>query len=212
MMNKYATMLAITAGLSLGSHIALAQTPNVAAPRPGPEAPLPATCKELVGKGFTIKHQTILRSGTAATPVATHPRNGSFAAPRKYGQSGDDVWFIDSFDSHPKEGCRICGVTVAVIGNVSANSVKNDSITLVGSNSTAPQIIPSPLHFNPAHTRLNPVVPAGGPLAQGPLNMLFTIEGPAWMGWYMASLVPSFDVMVQDDTTVNSIEVTYYYY
>ena len=209
MMNKCITTLAVAAGLSLGGHVALAQAPAAGvAAAPALEVALPEACKKLQGAGFAIKHETIIRSGTATAPTATHPRTGSFAAPRKYGEGGDDKWFIDSFPVHPKEGCRVCGVTVAVKGSISANSVNNDSISLVGSNSAASQIVSG--HFNsPPHTLLasvGPLTPAGA------FTKVLSINGPTWMNWYMASLVPSFDVMVQDDTTVNSVEVTYYWY
>jgi hypothetical protein len=203
MMNKY-TMLAVVAGLSLGGEAALAQTPN-AAPA-NPEMAMPEQCLKLQHAGFVIKHETVTRSGTASAPVATHPRAGSYAAPRKYGEGGDDKYFIDSFAAHPKEGCRVCGVTVAVKGNVSQNSLNNDSVTLVGSNTAAPQVVTG--HFNTAHTKLG----GAGPLPNGAYSASFAINGPNWMNWYMASLVPSLDVMVQDDTTINSIVVTYYYY
>lgn len=204
MMNKYTTMLMVAAGFSLASHAALAQAPKVAAERPGSETEMPEQCLKLQHSGFTIKHETIARGGTAATT----PRGGSYPAPRKYGEGGDDKWFIDSFQAHPKEGCRICGVTVAVKGNVSQNSLNNDSITLVGSNTAASQVVSG--HLNtPTHTKLGGSTVA---LPNGPYSNTFTIGGQAWMNWYLASLAPSLDVLVQDDTTVTSIVVTYYYY
>jgi hypothetical protein len=55
-------------------------------------------------------------------------------------------------------------------------------------------------------------VSAAGPLAQGPYSNLIQINGPDYMNWYMNSLAPSLDVMVQDDSSVTMIEVTYFYY
>ena len=200
MASKYAAMLAAAVGVALGGDIAMAQTAAI------PVANLPKQCQEMARKGFNIKHETIQRSGTAGAMVATQARAGSNTAPRKYGEGGDNKWFVDSFPSHPKEGCRVCGVFVAVKGNVSQNSSNNDSIALIGSSSAAPQYTNNAV--TAAHTRLG----GAGPLTNGPYSSGFMIEGPAWMAWYMNALVPSFDIAVQDDTTINTIEVTYFYY
>ena len=172
-----------------------------------PVANMPKECQELARKGFQINSEVISRSGTAATT----PRTGSYAAPRKYGEAGNDKWFIDSFPAHPKGGCRVCGVNVAVKGSVSQSSQNNDSITVVGSNSTAPQIsaTPAPAHFNAAHKRLG----SFGPLPNGgTYSQLIQVNGPDYMNWYMNALVPSLDVMVQEDSSVAMVEVTYFYY
>jgi len=202
MMNKSMTLLAVAAGLSLGSQAVMAQTAPVApmpAERIAAEGKLPETCVKLQRAGFRINHHTITRSGTAASMVQTNPHPGSFAAPRKYGEGGNDKWFIDSFSAHPKEaGCRVCGVTVAIKGEVSKQSQNNDSITLIGSNKATPQITGSPLAFNTEHTRLT-FTPAGGPLPVGMFSNIYTIEGATWTNWYMNSLVPSFDVAAQDE-------------
>jgi hypothetical protein len=198
-MKKYITMLAVSAGVLVASQVAMAESAV-------PVANMPKQCQEMARKGFRINSETITRTGTGATT----PRAGSSAAPRKYGEGGNDKWFIDSFPAHPKGGCRVCGVTVAVKGTVSQTSINNDSITIVGSNTSAPQIsvTPMPAHFDQVHLRL-----AGqSPLPQGPYSNAFQIDGPAYMSWYMAALAPSLDVMVQDDTSVSMIEVTYFYY
>jgi hypothetical protein len=214
MINRSMTSLAVAAGFSLACQAAIAQTTPVApmpSDRVAAETVLPETCQKLQRAGFRINHQTIMRSGTATAMVATQPHSGSFAPVRKYGEVGNDKWFIDSFPAHPKEGCRVCGVTVAVKGVVSQQNQNNDSIGFVGSNKATAQVSGNPLAFNTEHTRLA-FTPAGGPLPAGPFSKVFTIEGATWTNWYMASLVPSFDVMAQDDTAINSVEVTYYWY
>src|SRR5882757_5356495 len=102
-MRQYVTALAISASLLVGSHVAMAQSAV-------PVGNMPKECQELARRGFHINSELISRSGTAATTA----RAGSFAAPRKYGETGDNKWFIDSFPAHPKGGCRVCGVNVAV--------------------------------------------------------------------------------------------------
>lgn len=197
-MRHYIKMLAVSAGVLVASQVAMAQVPV---------ANMPKDCQELVRRGFQVHSEVISRSGTAATT----PRPGSYSAPRKYGETGDNKWFIDSFPAHPKGGCRVCGVNVGVKGNVSQQSQNNDSITVVGSNTAAPQIstTPAPAHFNTAHTNLG----AFGPLPNGgSYSQLIQINGSSYMSWYMNSLVPSLDVMVQDDSSVTMIEVTYFYY
>ncbi|TAJ85123.1 MAG: hypothetical protein EPO10_23720 [Reyranella sp.] len=198
-MTNYLTMLAVSAGVMVASQVAMAQSAV-------PVANMPKQCQELARKGFQIKSENITRSGTGATT----PRPGSWAAPRKYGEAGSDKWFIDSFPAAPKGGCRICGVNIGVKGVVGNSSQQNDSIAIVGSNSTAPQVLatPAPPHANTAHTRLA----SAGPLAQGPYSNGFQLNGPDYMNWYLNSLAPSLDIMVQDDSSVTMIEVTYFYY
>jgi hypothetical protein len=199
LMSNYVKMLAISASMMVASQVAMAQSAV-------PVANMPKQCQELARKGFTIQSENITRSGTGATT----PRAGSWAAPRKYGEVGANKWFIDSFPAHPKGGCRVCGVNVGVKGVVGATSQNNDGIGVVGSNTTAPQVsaTPAPPHFNTVHARLG----GAGPLAQGPYSNLIQINGPDYMNWYMNSLAPSLDVMVQDDSSVTMIEVTYFYY
>jgi hypothetical protein len=192
-------MLAMSASIMVASQVAMAQSAV-------PVANMPKQCQELARKGFQIKSENITRSGTGATT----PRPGSWAAPRKYGEAGSNKWFIDSFPAAPKGGCRICGVNIGVKGVVGATSQNNDGIGIVGSNSTAPQVLatPAPPHFNTVHTRLA----GAGPLPQGPYSNFFQINGPDYMNWWLNSLAPSLDIMVQDDSSVTMIEVTYFYY
>jgi hypothetical protein len=192
--------MALAIGCCVVSQTALAQATTV------PVANQPKHCQDLAKKGFTIKSETISRSGTTTAQTATQPRGGSYAAPRKYGQTGDDKWFIDSFPAKAREGCRICGVFVAIKGNVGGS---NDSVGVIGSNSAQPQFAGTPLAANQTHLRLASSAP-NTPV--GPYSSGFMIEGPAYMTWYLNSLAPTLDVFAQDDTTINQIQVTYFWY
>lgn len=194
-MTNFLTMLAVSASVMVASQVAMAQSPV-------PVANMPKQCQELARKGFKINSELISRSGTAATT----PRAGSFGPSRKYGEAGQNKWFVDSFPAHPKAGCRICGVHIGVKGTVGG---ANDSIAIIGSNTAQPQIAGTPLAAVSAHTRLASVGPIG---PVGPFSNGIMIEGPAYMSWYMGSLVPSLDVLVQDDSTISQVEVTYFYY
>jgi hypothetical protein len=198
-MKKYAMMLGLGAGMLVASQVAMAQADY-------PVANMPKECQELARKGFKIMNEVVTRTGTAATT----PRPGSSPAPRKYGEAGNDKWFIDSFPAHPKGGCRVCGVSIGVKGTVGTSSLNNDSITVVGSNTAAPQIsLTGTPHFDAAvHKKL------GGfsPLPAGPYSQSFQIGGADYNAWYMNALVPWIDVMVQDDSSVGMIEVRYFYY
>lgn len=198
-MKRYIKMLALSASMLVASQVAMAQADY-------PVANMPKECQELARKGFRVMNEVITRTGTAATT----PRPGSYAAPRKYGEAGNDKWFIDSFPAHPKGGCRVCGVSIGVKGTVSNTSLNNDSITIVGSNTAASQISLTPTpHFDAAvHKKLG----GAGPLAAGPYSQGFQIGGHDYNDWYMNALVPWIDVMVQDDSSVSMIEVRYFYY
>lgn len=192
--------MALAVGYCVVSQTALAQATNV------PLANQPKHCQELAKKGFTIRSETIARSGTQTAQTATQPRGGSFAAPRKYGQTGDDKWFIDSFPGKPREGCRVCGVFVAVKGHVGGT---NDTIGVIGSTSAQPQFSSPPFATNQSHVRLATTAPN---MPVGPYSSGFMIEGPAFMTWYLNSLAPTLDVFAQDDTTINQVQVTYFWY
>jgi hypothetical protein len=174
-----------------------------------PLANQPKNCQELARKGFTIHSETIARSGTSTAQVATQARPGSFTPHRKYGEGGNNKWFIDSFPAHGDKGCRICGVWVTVKGTVNPNNLNNDSVTIAGANTAGPQLAGNPLAWSNADVKLAGSTSA---LPQGPYSSGFMIEGPAYMNWYLATPNPYLDVLVQDDTQIDSVSVTYFYY
>src|SRR4051794_8576611 len=170
-------IVAACVGLGALGGPALAQT-NV------PVANQPKQCQDLAKNGFVINSTTVTRSGTTGAPVATQPRAGSYGPSRKYGEGGNNKWFIDSFPASSKDGCRICGVWVTVKGTVNPNNQNNDSVSIVGAKSAAAQITGSPLHFNTVHTKLGGSTAA---LPSGPYSSGFMIEGPAYMNWWLSS-------------------------
>lgn len=198
-----AAVAAACVGVGGFGQAALAQATSV------PVANQPKQCQELARKGFTIHSETISRSGTSSAQVATQARPGSYAPHRKYGEGGNNKWFIDSFPAHGDKGCRICGVWVTVKGMVNPNNLNNDSVTIAGANTTGPQLAGSPLAWSNADLKL---AGSTAPLPQGAYSSGFMIEGPAYMNWYLASPNPWIDVMVQDDTQVDAVSVTYFFY
>lgn len=188
-------------GMAMSADRVNAQQGNAA----GPGASMPPHCVILQRKGFTITQSSYSKSVTLPATSPTQPRPGSFPAPVGYGQKGNNQWFIDSFLGVPKSGCRVCGVTVAVAGTIGG---ANDGFGVIGANDSSPQFQGTPLAANPVHTRLV----SAPQLPLGPFNHTLVIDGPTYMNWYLASSAPTLDIYMQDDSMINSIQVTYFVY
>lgn len=178
-------------------------TEHNSATKPNPT--IPPHCVTLQRKGFAITQSSYSKSVSGTATQATQPRPGSFPAPVAYGQKANNQWFLDSFPGVPKTGCRVCGVTVAVGGTIGG---ANDSFGVIGANDASPQFQGAPLAANPVHTRLA----SAPPLPMGPFNHTLVIDGPAYTAWHLATPTPTLDVYMQDDSTITSIQITYFVY
>lgn len=171
---------------------------------------MPEQCMKLRRGGAAIQQSSYYKSTNPESGItsSTNPRPGSMPAPRAYAQGGRDKWFLDSFSAFPKQGCRVCGVEVQVSGVVNPGNVQNDSITVVGSSNPGLQNMGAP------SWSWNFPVLGGASLSavSGAFTKTISITGASYSSWLMAAPNPSLDIVVQDDTTVNAIKVTYYTY
>ena len=170
-----------------------------------PNPTMPPHCMALQRKGFAITQSSYSKSVSGTATQATQPRPGSFPAPVAYGQKANNQWFLDSFPGVPKTGCRVCGVTVEVGGTIGGS---NDGFGVIGANGATPQFQGTPLAANQVHTRLV----SAPQLPMGPFNHTLVIDGPAYTAWHLATPTPTLDVYMQDDSTINSIVITYFVY
>ena len=214
------SLLLVAGSFVLASVLAVGSA--AAQPASGPKpASFTKTCEQVEALGFTVtgNHIYIHNSG------APNPRAGSYslgAGPsntyhvsplRAYGVVGPDRWFQDSFPLEPVAGKRTCGVKVTIKGK-SGNVVNNDHIALIVPNAPGKLFTLGGGWANGYRFWTQPLTNNMGSWSYDTPTMKKDNSNPALSNALLSAVAGpgKFDVIVQDDSTVKSIKVTYRLY